>query len=58
MTYRYYVSKDEGNGSENKPVYEGSDIGDAMAAWSSAVADNVEYVVLEALLEARKEHHD
>lgn len=49
MTYNYYVSAD--NGGKNKPVYNGPDAADAMAAWSKAVSDGVEYVVLEALRE-------
>lgn len=46
MTYRFYVSVDNG---KVKEIYRGDDPADAMAAWSKAVTEDGEYVVLEAL---------
>ncbi len=55
VMYNYYVSRDDGE--RNVPVYNGNDAAEAMAAWSLAITDGVEYVVLEALREIPKESY-
>jgi len=48
--YNYYVAAD--NGDKNyRAKYNGPQVADAMAAWSKAITDGAEYVVLEALRE-------
>lgn len=47
-TFNYYVAVDE-----NYKAYRGTDIADAMAAWSKGIEDGAEYVVIEALRERR-----
>jgi hypothetical protein len=49
-SYNYYVSAD--NGERRVTRYNGDQAADAMAAWSKAVTDGDEYVVIEALREA------
>lgn len=48
--FNYYVAADNPP-DKHKPLYNGADAADAMAAWSKAVTDGAEYVVLEALRE-------
>lgn len=50
--YNYYVAGDDGEGPRTAP-YNGPDAADAMAAWSKAISEGAEYVVLEALRERR-----
>lgn len=44
--YRHLVDAESGNRGR---LYDGPDAADAMAAWSKAVSDGVEYVTLESL---------
>ncbi len=46
ITYRYLV--DSGAGNRGR-LYDGTDAADAMAAWSKAISQGVEYVTIEAL---------
>lgn len=58
--YSYYVSADYRDQLENpsgkryRVLYNGSVAADAMAAWSKAVTEGAEYVVLESLKEMAK----
>jgi len=52
MTYRYMV--DTQNPGHIK-MYDGTDVADAMAAFSKSISDGVEYVTLEALHDLVKE---
>lgn len=45
--YRHLVEVDDP--SYTRKVYDGPDAADAMAAWSQAITDGVEYVTLESL---------
>ncbi len=47
--YHITVDADYGPDGEYRKLYDGTDIPDAMAAWSKAVSEGVEYVMLEAL---------
>jgi hypothetical protein len=55
--YWYLVESDTEAVNPSKPnsrkLYQGYDIADAMAAWSKAVSEGAEYIVMEALV--RKE---
>ena len=53
--YSYYVGVD--NGWDHRVPYNGPDAAEAMAAWSKAVTDGKEYVVLEALRERPERSH-
>lgn len=44
--YWYLVGTDS-----NRTLYSGTDVADAMAAFTSGILDKDEYVILEALLE-------
>ena len=44
--YNYLVDSSAGNRGR---LYDGPDVADAMAAFSKAISDGVEYVTLEAL---------
>jgi hypothetical protein len=51
--YRYLV---ETNGRfPARRQYDGTDAADAMAAWSKAIQEGVDYVTLEALRDTRQE---
>jgi len=50
--YNYYVDISDGPGNHLRG-YNGTDAAEAMAAWSKAITDCNEYVVLEALRERR-----
>lgn len=45
--YRYLVEANAG--SNRGRLYDGTDVADAMAAFSKAISDGVVYVTLEAL---------
>lgn len=45
--YRHQVIE-QGTGIY-RTLYDGTDLADAMAAWSKAIEDGVEYVTLESL---------
>jgi hypothetical protein len=53
MKYWYRVDADKGVALEGsyRKLYAGHDVADAIAAWSKAVSDGEEYVMLEALRE-------
>jgi hypothetical protein len=49
-TYNYYVSSDDPEQApKRKKLYNGTDPADALAAWSEAVTEGKEYVLIEAL---------
>lgn len=48
--FNFYVSAD-GGGKSYRALYNGGDAADAMAAWSKALTEGKEYIVLEALRE-------
>jgi hypothetical protein len=53
ITYRYLVETD--GPSQARRRYDGTDAADAMAAWTKAILDGVEYVTLEALRDTRQD---
>jgi hypothetical protein len=46
VSYHYLVDSSAGNRGR---LYSGTDAADAMAAWSNAISQGVEYVTIEAL---------
>ena len=55
-TYYLQVDVDDARPETHyRNVYKGSSVPDAMAAWSKAIAEGAEYVMLEALKEHPKE---
>ena len=46
-TYHFRVESDGSHGLKTR--YDGTDAADAMAAWSKAISQGTEYVILEAL---------
>jgi hypothetical protein len=52
MSYRYLVEQDTPN-DRHHHLYDGDDPALAMAAWSAAVSDEVEYATIEAIRDRR-----